>query len=289
MSFDPNLPTDLKEMQTWFAAIITQPLLPGSKLPKMTPNHLPIKKEAKRYITPNQFLKAHERIELYSQQYWWRLLSHLHEFFPTTTAVLGYRQFNIKIGFPYLTKYPMNHWSLNFLGSRLPRWIKEEYRGKWPKRIHNFCRVDLAFNDAFFVEQKKPLSMETLPIPGKLDSLIGTKIYLQKHIHLFDFPYDLFAFRTKIVDQKVDYWQDNPLPPIKNSGKHHFIIWRNKHNDAVWDHLDPLEHKLLSFFQRGASIEEVCRQLKPKESEEAAANLSSWFERWVKQGLLTLE
>lgn len=287
MSYDPSVPTSLLTTQQWFASMITQPLHTLRYLPKVTPRGKLLEKEAEQIIKPNQWLSSGQRIEIYSQQYWWRLLNHLHDIFPTVTSLLGYRTFNEKIGIPYLTCYPAMHWSLNPLGKFLPKWIGEAYKGKWSRRLLQASEVDLAFNDAFTIEQKEPLTLETLPIPGKPESLLGTSLHLQKHLYLFSFPYDFLAFRSELVEKNVEYWERHPLPKLARGKQCTFALWRDRRNDAVWDYLHPIEYQLLMAFKTGSTIEEACETLRTKEVQEASPLLASWFECWVRREWLT--
>lgn len=277
MSYDSNLPQALKETQKWFAAVITQPMNDHSEINPIAPNGQPIKEEAKKFITPNQFLEPWERIELYNQQYWWRMLSHLHDMAPFVTRLFGFRDFNHKIGIPYLVKYPHNDWSLNKLICRLPNWIEEEYKGDDKKLIYHAAVLDQTFNDGFFYAEKKPLSLENLPNPAE------TPLFLQEHITLFEFPYQLFKFRQEMLKEKPDYWLDHDFPEMEH-GEYNFITFRNPQKNMIWKQIKKEEYTLLSAFKKGKTIEEACSYLK-----DVPPELGSWFQDWAKMGWLTLE
>src|SRR5690349_7461016 len=49
---------------------------------------------AEKYIKPNDRLTSFERLQIYNQQYWWRLLGAFGEDFRGLNAVLGERKFD---------------------------------------------------------------------------------------------------------------------------------------------------------------------------------------------------
>src|SRR5690606_39116743 len=117
----------LKELQYWFAEIISRPIDMDNKINPITPSGKPIEEEAAKYIIPSSTLTPGQRMEIYNQQFYWRLLDILHETFPLLARLFGYRDFNEKLGFPYISTHLPDHWSLNQLGKRLPRWIEQHY------------------------------------------------------------------------------------------------------------------------------------------------------------------
>lgn len=290
-AYDPKVPTQLKSTQQWFASIITQPIQDNSKMQPLSPKGLPMEQEAKQLIAPSPTLKPHQRIEIYNQQYWWRLLSTMHEIYPLVTRLFGYYQFNKTIAVPYLVKYPPDHWSLNHLGCHLPKWVEEDYHAEDKKLIYDSARLDWSFNDSFIAGQKPPLDMQNLPIPGDISSLLSVPLYLQPHVTLFKFDYDLPAFRVPFIKEDGDHWIDNEFPELVK-GNYHFVVSRAPNLNISWHEVSEGEFFLLTILQKGASIDDACEALENAEdriSEEAMANLHKWFQEWVIRQWLTVQ
>ena len=53
--------------------------------------------DSESYMAPNARLSSFERLEIYSRQYWFRLISAAAEDFPTLNAVLGQKRFDALI------------------------------------------------------------------------------------------------------------------------------------------------------------------------------------------------
>ena len=127
MQYDWQVPAGLREVQEWFGPLISRPLdTEGKILPLSIKGHL-IEEEARQYIVPSATLRPHERLELYNQQYWWRLIKHLKRAYPCLKRLFGEPFFERDIIVPYLTKYPPSHWNISDTGKRLYQWVEEEY------------------------------------------------------------------------------------------------------------------------------------------------------------------
>jgi hypothetical protein len=292
--FDPNVPLTLKNAQQWFGSIIGRPIDIDSQMMPISPSGQPMEEEACDYIAPSPTLRPAERIQLYNQQYWWRLLSTLQETFPLATRLFGYDDFNQRLAIPYLVKYPPNHWSLAFLGERFVSWVEEEYHEDDRSLVHDAIHVDWAFCHSFCVRQLEPILSTTLPKEGDPSSLLDRTIYLQEHIHLFDLKYDLFAFRVEFLEQPPEYWLDNEFPPLKKEKdkRFYFVLFRDVRNNIAWKEIPETAFRLLQLFRQGTTIEKACEWLEEQDTrlyDEAMQHLHLWFQEWIVYRWLTLE
>ena len=287
MTFDAKVPSELKEIQKWFASIITRPIDSNSKMMSISPSGLNMSEEARKYILPSPTMQADKRIQIYNQQYWWRLITILQENFPLVTCLFGYDSFNQTIAVPYLLKYPPTHWSLNLLGSSLLKWVDEDYEGDDKQLIYDAVAIDYAYNDCFFAEKKEALNFSI----EHVEELSVKNITLQPHVHLFELDYNLFTFRSKMLEQPVEYWIENDFPKL-TKGKFYFILYRNRQEYILSDTLDPVAFSILSHFKEGSSIDGICEWLEiqdEKTCEIASVNMQKWFQDWTALQILSLD
>jgi hypothetical protein len=285
------LPYNLEFLQNWFAEIITTPLIAKDAIQPCRPNGLFIEEEAARYIIPSSTLAPHQRIQIYNQQYWWRLLNTLHANFPLLTRLFGYEAFNEVIGVPYLVKYPPNHWSITLIGQYLPQWIKECYHEPDQSLIHHAATLDLAFINSFTAAIYPPLTIQLLT-QNQAEGLLKRTFYLQPHIHLFTWEYDLLTFRKSFLLQDVNYWVENAFPELPKEKVYHFIAYRNANNHIAWREVNLGELILLEYFKNGSSIENACEYIEQQDAniyEDVSKNLQKWLQTWIVAGWLTLE
>lgn len=289
MTYDQNVPLQLKREQQWFGSVIGRPIDQQSRINPISPSGQSIEEEAAQYILPGPKLRPAERIQIYNQQYWWRLLNALHETFSLVVRLIGYVNFNRLIGIPYLVKCPPNHWSLNLLGDRLPHWIEQEYCEENRELIRHAIHIDWAFNDAFSPAELPPLNPDDMSSPEKMEKMLTTTLYLQPHIHLFYLPYPLFDYRMILLSQKPDHWQTHGLPPLP-AEEEFFILYRNKQNDISWKKISAGEYHLLGLFKNGVSIDQACEWLEQQDSslcQTAMNSLQQWFQEWTARGWLS--
>ncbi|MEM1282790.1 MAG: DNA-binding domain-containing protein, partial [Chlamydiota bacterium] len=258
--YDETVPLALKKTQEWFASIITQPIDDNSQMEPQSPLGVPMTVEAAKYIIPSPTLEPDKRIEIYNQQYWWRLLSTLHDNFPLTTRLFGYHDFNKMVGFPYLQKYQPNHWSLNHLGDLLPKWIREDYHEEDQPLIQDSIDSDWAYVKGFFAKE----------LPFELENeqeMIEQTFYLQPCISLFKFTHRLLPFRDVMIDQEPEYWEKENFPTLEGNSNYFFVIYRDSYYNVCWLEVDEAQFLLLSRFKIGQSVIEICNWLE-KQSKE---------------------
>lgn len=294
MKYDSQVPTKLKKAQQWFGSIISRPIDHNSLMLPISPSGQPMEEEAQIHIAPSPTLRPAQRIQIYNQQYWWRLLNTLHESFPLVTRLYGYNDFNRVIGMPYIVKYPPNHWSLIHLGDRLPQWVEEEYHENDKQLLSDAVSIDLAYGTSFCSIQRAPLTMQALPKEGDPSSLLNQTLYLQDHVFLFDLKYDLFSFRDEFIKQTPDYWLDNDFPPLQKEidKRFYFVLYRDRYNSIGWKEVPAAAYHLLNQFRTGTTVEQACEWLEKQDEaifEEAMTHLHLWFQEWVLHQWFTLE
>jgi hypothetical protein len=288
----PPTPYSLRSTQEWFAGIITGRMDENSQINPISPQGMLIAEEAKRYIAPSPTLRPHQRIQIYNQQYWWRLLNAMQENFPLVTRLFGYQAFNEEIAIPYLLAYPPNHWSLGVLGDRLSKWAKEHYHAPDYRLVRNAIELDWAFTASFIAAHYEPLNFSILSTVSE-EELLDLTLYLQPHLYLFHWNCDLFAFREEFIKKDVDYWTENDFPSLPKDKTYRFVLFRSStDNQLYWREASAGEFYLLQMFQKGSTINQACEFIEtqePEVCEEALQNLHGWMQSWTARGWLTLE
>jgi len=256
----------LEEIQRWFGKTISQPLTEKQTLPKGC--------GADKYIAPSPTLNAHQRIELYYQQYWWRLLGSLQTNFPTVTRLFGYSLFQQQLAIPYLTQHPPTHWALCRLGETFPDWIAKNYQKEDRYLVLNAARIDWAAQKAFWVKDLPKVDF------GKLskNKILNTPLVLQPHLKLFSLQGDLFSFRETFLENEPDYYTSHPFPKM-NFGECHFVLYRTLKNRVSWEKISLDELNFLKQFQKPRTIDQVCSII--EQTEKIVTDIPIWFQKWT--------
>lgn len=288
MIFDTAVPELLKNTQQWFASIITRPIDEDSVMNPISPTGKPMVEEAWEHIAPSPTMQPAERIELYNQQYWWRLLSTMHDIYPLVVRLFGYHDFNQLLAIPYIVKYPPNHWSLSYLGERFPKWIEEEYHENDRNLVLHAAKVDFAYNNSFLAKANQSLESNNFNTEEEAARLLELPLKLQSHLHLFEIPYDLFQYRIDFLKQDPDYWVENDFPILTHHPKqdlYYFVLYRTRGNSIAVENITANEYQVLKRFESGSTVDSVCDWLAGQPdaalSEDAATHLNLWFQRWI--------
>lgn len=274
--FDSCVPTDLLHVQKWFGSVVAHPLLDDGLDPKAG-------NEAERYIAPSPYLKPMERIEIYNQQYWWRLLNIMQEAFPCVLRLFGYEDFNRSIAVPYLQKCRPKNWSLNTLGDALPDWIAREYAAEDKQLIYDAAIMDALYHSLFFHKAFSPIS--------QADGDLSVKpLYLQPHVAFLYFPYKMTEFRKQLLKQEPSYWLENAFPELKKE-EQHVLLFRNLKGRLTCKTISKEQWSILKQFQGGSTIDKLCEWMEQQSDpfrQEAETHLQNWFSQWTVMGILRL-
>src|SRR5271168_2259977 len=106
-------------------------------------------------------LSGVERLDIYAEMYFYRLLDCLMEDFPATLTVVGATNFhNLVTG--YLLAYPPSHPSVLYAGRHLADFLRAHpLREEWPF-IVDLARVERALIEVFHAPDAAALSAEEL-------------------------------------------------------------------------------------------------------------------------------
>ena len=115
------------------------------------------------FITPNDRLTSYERLQIYSQSYWYRVLDCLYDDYPALRTLLGQKKFMALIQ-AYLAQYPSESWTLRNLGGRMVKFIQANAALTKPftDMAVDVARLEWAQTLAFDEERKKPVQGDNL-------------------------------------------------------------------------------------------------------------------------------
>jgi hypothetical protein len=279
----PKVPSDLFSIQKWFANIITRPIDHNSQMNPISPSGRLMSEEAEDFILPNTKLSSAQRIQIYNQQYWWRLLSMLHKNFPALTRLFGYADFNNTIGMPFLTVYPSRHWSLAKLGNQLSHWIEQYYKAEDTPLILATAEVDWAYQSIFFAPPP-------LYLPPSMD-LLSKTLTLQPHLKIFNFPFDIFSLRTTLLKEEVEFWLESDFPVLLRERNYFFVLFRTRENQIQYKEVEEAQWIFLDLINKGLSINTICDCLEKQEKKickDAESHLDRWIQEWINEKWLLM-
>jgi hypothetical protein len=254
---------------------------------------------AEQFIKPNDRLDSFQRLEIYNQQYWWRLLGNFSEDFRGLRAVLGDVQFD-RLAVAYLEHCGSTSWTLRNLGSRLERFVRErpELTAPHTSLAIDMVRVEWARTIAFDEAEKPLLPPEEIrDIPPQL-----LRLGLQPYLVLLELrhPVDKLLGKLKrqgeIETASLSNAVSSARPRRRGRLAAHprakpiYIAVHRLNFSVYYKRLEAEAYRLLCALRSGVPLEDACVvacDATFDSPEVIACKIQSWFAEWMSFGWLT--
>ena len=149
----------LDELQRWMQAVVTHPrgVVAGIESDQAHEQIALVPKQAERIVTRSRALSALERLNIYNQAYFARLLECLRHEYSVLAAALGEQLFDA-FALGYLESHPSTSYTLGFLGAdfpehlaatRPPREVGTGSNADWPEFMIDLARLERVVNEVF--------------------------------------------------------------------------------------------------------------------------------------------
>jgi hypothetical protein len=163
---------ELLNVQKAFFEIITRPLGASDSMAR--------DKRVAQMIEDGARLTSHERLQLYAQQYWWRVLDSLNDDFPGVRKVVGDRRF-AQLLVRYLTRFKSQSFTLRYLGSRMESFVRRDR--KLPQKLRalaaDVAALEWAQMEVFEASELEPLSAAEMTDPDFGTFQLVTQSYIR--------------------------------------------------------------------------------------------------------------
>ncbi len=285
----------LMALQRKMAAAVMTPLTPSERMRSKSAKGRSMRKEAAKFIKPNDRLTSFERLEIYNRQYWFRILSGFAEDFPGLRSVVGEKRFD-EIAKAYLTECPSESFTLRNLGSRLEAWLREHPATAGPRKdlAIDMARLEWADIDAFDGLAEEKLRNEDLAAadPATL------RLKLQPYVHLLDVRYpvddlllearrhaEVFDVASNAFSEKQKRKRGKQAAEVKP--QEIFIAVHRQDEEVYFRRLDREEFAILKAIRAGKPLQKAI-DAAWKESaiprEERESQVQQWFQTWSSLG-----
>ena len=274
------MPPELDQIERWMQALIMHPDGINSGLrSEEARDILPSSAEGlERVVLPSKQLNSQERLGIYRDMYYWRLIGILEEEFPTVQQLFGEELFS-EVARAYVTQHPSRHYSLTRLGSKFPGYLAEEV-GDLPHRrfAAAVATVERAMEDVFDARQVEPIQFEDLQsIP--IERWGDVRLQTIPALRLLRLDYPVNSFITAVRENRH---MDIPAtsPAFTAVYRHNYRVWRVDLDLERFTLLDAL-HQNESM---GSALDQ-CASIPGIDPTELTGSIGDWFREWTTQGL----
>ena len=282
----------LGEIQRQMLDTIRRPMRPGQRMQASGGE------TAERLIRPNSKLTSFDRLEIYNQQYWWRLVSIFAEDFPGVRAVVGERAFD-RLTVEYLEACPSRNWNLRYLGDRLPEFLEQhpEITAPHSDLALEVAKVEWALTAAFDDPEETRIDPQQLASSNPSTLRLG----LQPYVQLLELRYPVDRLLSKLkkrteatesVSNAVEARKSRRAPRItaKPAREAVFLAVHRLDFLVYYRRLDAIAFRLLRALRGGETLETACELALTDidcSPDEAAAKVREWFGLFTSLGWLT--
>jgi hypothetical protein len=295
MSATSTQPMSLADLQRQMVAAIMQPLTPDEQMRANSADGRDMTLVAATFIAPNGRLTPFERLEIYNQQYWFRIKDVLVEDFRALRIILGSAAFE-RLSIAYLEDHPSRSFSLRNLGSRMVDWLVAHpgYSGRRHRLAVDVARIEWAFVEAFDNAEREPLTAEQI---ATLDG--DSQLALQPHLRLIALEHPADDLVLDLNDgekqQRSEAGRDadeaaEAIPPAKFTRlprKPAFVAAHRVDNSVYYLRLKREEFLTLAALGQGLSLGEAL-QAGFEDSRSALARrpgmVRDFFAHWAELG-----
>jgi hypothetical protein len=233
-------------------------------------------------IRSDTTLDAIERLEIYANAYFYRLLGVLSEDYEALRNLLGDALFHDLVT-SYLLVEPSRHPSLRYAGARLPEFLASHTaadgirtRAPWAADL---ARLEWTRVDVFDVGNGQVLTRDALVglAPEEFASL---RLALAPWAIVCSFEHPVDALWTAGI-------RDEEPPITDGSDPLSLLVWRRDER-VRHRRLETLESLALRVLEEPTSFANLCEWAADRVGEaDAPALAAGWLEKWVAEGLLS--
>ncbi|HUY87698.1 MAG TPA: DNA-binding domain-containing protein [Pirellulales bacterium] len=285
---------NLEREQRWMQAVIMHPDgVAGGVASAEAKCHLDVPLERiEEVVCRSRQLTSRERLSIYHNAYFARLLECLRSVFPSLARAVGNEAFD-ELGVGYLQRYPSHSYTLDALGANFDRYLQETRPDRdeatglsetWPDFLIELATLEWAVNEVFDGPGNERQ-------PGwTAESVAATIASCWPDVQIKPSPsLKVFSFRFPVNDYYTSLRQaasDEDLPAIPDPSPTWLALTRRDY--IVRRHaLTPAQFILLSAITSGESVgQAILRAATVEEGslEEFSTKLQDWFRRWTAAG-----
>ena len=278
----------LDQLQRWMQSVITHPagIEAGASSDSARMAVGADVNELDDVVCRSHRLSSADRLRIYGNAYFARLLECLRAEFPAMVQALGEEAFD-GLAFGYLLEHPSQSYTLSRLAAELPGHLSKTRPPREPDDDQNSpdfadFLIDLAILERTYSEvfdgtgpeqalPLKPSDLEGLSVEQFADS----RLVLHDCVRLLSLRFPVHEYATA-----VRHGEDSDFPEARPTflvvTRRDFLVRRFK--------VSPIQFALLAALQRGSSVGEALLAIRPHDDADLAqlaTDLRRWFGEWA--------
>ncbi len=227
-------------------------------------------------IRGDERLGAAERLGIYANMYFYRLLDVLKQDYPATLKVLGDVGFHNLIT-AYLIEYPPTQPSVQFAGQNLASFLRGHPMRERAPFIADLAELERALVDSFVAPDAVALDGAAMRAvaPARWPAM---RLRTHPAVAILAHEWRVASILRAVEEGRE--WSAAERGPVQ------VIVWR-KSARVFYRELDQAEHAALELARRGAKFAAICDAVGAACSgSDTVAAINRLLERWLADGIL---
>jgi len=223
---------------------------------------------------------AAERLEVYQQAYWLRLLEVLGNDFPGLKGLAGEQNFS-ELAEKYITAHPSTSRSVRQLGVHLSAFIRNSQPGEASEAWGEMAEFEWLKSAAFDAANAPAASLADL---AALPAADWPQMHIRFHPSLM---------RIDLGSNTAQRWRaltdEQPVPDVEFfHPRQPWLIWRAS-LEVRWRPLEQDEALILDALRGGSGFADICGMLDAQLGDESQAALRAviLLKRWLEESLVS--
>lgn len=277
----------LGKLQRWVQEVITNPDgIPAGVESNSARQQIDIgASQIEQVVERSTRLGSAERLAVYGNAYFARLIECLGEEFPATRYALGEETFD-SFALGYITHSPSSSYSLGFLGERFAQYLIDTRpadvpKPGWPDFLIDLAKLERTYAEVFDgpgpenLDTLKPEDLEAIP-PEKVSEVRFVPV---PSLRLMEAAFPVHEYVTAV---RRDRSPEIPMPAetLLVITRREYVVRRGTVSPAEFQ----LLRAIIDGNTLGQAIELAAEAMPAGSDDEFAANLSEWFQHWASAG-----
>jgi len=224
-----------------------------------------------------------ERMEIYSNMYFARIVEILQEDYPAIYSIIGAKKFH-SLCVDYLQKHPSKYYDLALVSQHMPAFIQEHPINKDMSYLSDLSKIEWHKLEVLYEANANPCHLDELKKinPEKWGELEFQTI---PALRMHSYKWDLMTFWTKFLE--------NSQPPSAEliqsiEEEQNMIIWRKNFN-ANYLCVAKQEKELLTKLKQKTKFEDICDLISEQTNDDPTQLAGSYLLKWLENELITQE
>lgn len=290
---------ELEELQKWFGEAISKPLPQEYEVNPLKKSKPSLEAEANGILNSKGGFSGFDRLGIYNQQYWFRLITIMQGEYSCLVHIMGLKNFNqLVIQFlgsnppasPYLAELDLGfaQFVTEYFGA--PELVgqsklEENTRTKYLQALG----FDRAFSKAIDAQAGKSVFnfSKVNGVPA-VEIALSQKIVLSPHVSVLHLDYDFATYRL-LCSQDESLTAEFDLIPNSSN----VIIYRDRDLKLKMQLISNAARLVLQELQVPTRVVDVFERLEGRfskhEHHDLETNLTGWFKYWIEENWLCVE